>query len=88
MDVAGLQARELEQVVDQPTERAYVRGHQPQLVAHPLGLEDPVLQPFGDQLERGDRRAQVVRDRRHQFATSALLGRELDRHRLDIGGEQ
>ena len=95
VDVAGLQARELEQVVDQHAERVDVGSHPAQV--GPAGLRvlhDVVTNCVGEQAQRGDRRAQVVRHRGGQVAAGGLglvppglLLAELVDHRVGRRGE-
>ena len=54
-------------------------------VLAPLGvLDDLVVDRGGEQAERGDRRAQVVRDGGEELAPHALLALEPDDHRVDV----
>ena len=76
----GLQPGEVEEVVDQRAERAHVGVHAGRVLA-PLGvLDDLVVDRGGQQAERGDRRAQVVRDGGEELAPHALLALEADDH--------
>ena len=87
-DVARLQARQLEQVVDQCAERMHVRRDPPEvLTPHRRAGDDVVVDRIDEQAQRGERRAQVVRDRRDQPAPRALLTRERRDHRVDVGAE-
>jgi hypothetical protein len=88
VDLAGFQPRQFEQVVDQRAERADVGGDQEQLLADAFRFEDPVFEAFGDQSERGDWCAQVVRDGCDELAASSFFGCDLCHHRLDVGGER
>src|SRR5206468_3202005 len=79
---------ELEEIVDQHAQRAYVRGHAGEILAARGGVGDEVVADrLGDQLQRGDRRAQVVRDGGDQAAAGGRLGLELGDHRLDVSGD-
>ena len=50
--LAALQPRELEQVVDQRAERAHVRAHARRVVAAVLGVDDVVVDRVGEQPQR------------------------------------
>ena len=65
VDVAGLQPRQLEEVVDQRAQRVHVGRDPPEvLAAHRRVGDEVVVDRVDEQPQRGQRRAQVVRDRR------------------------
>ena len=72
VDVAGLDARQLEEVVDQRAQRADVGRHPAQVLRARLTVDEVVADGVGEQPQRGDRRAQVVRDRGDERAPRAL----------------
>ena len=92
VDVAGLEPRELEQVVDQDAQRVDVGAHPAQVAATGGGiLDDVVADGFREQAQRRDRRAQIMRDGRDQvppgglgLVAASLLLAELVDHR--VGG--
>ncbi len=91
LDVAGLQARELEEVFDQGRERGDVNGHLLEVAAPGIAIHEVVLDRVGQEPQRGERRAQIVGDGGDQVLSSRLrhvpLGlpiRELERHQ--VGG--
>ena len=83
LDVARLQPRQLEQVVDQPREHVDVRAHLPEIAAPGLRVDDVVADRLGEQPQRGDRRAQVMRHGGDQVAARGLGVAELADRRVD-----
>jgi hypothetical protein len=71
-DVARLQPRELEQIVDQALSASMWVRMRSQVGAPGLAVDDVVLHRVGEQPQRGDRRAQVVRDGRDEAAAGCL----------------
>ena len=77
LDVAGLQPRELEEVVDEGRQHVDVGAHLGEVAAARARVDDVVPDRLGEQPQRGDRRAQVVRDGRDQVAARGLRAVEL-----------
>ena len=84
--IAGLQARELEQVVDQRPDRD-VRRHAREVEAAGLVVEDVRPHRVDEQRQRRDRRAQVVRDGGDEVAARVLARHELVAHAVGGSGE-
>ena len=94
-DVAGLQTRELEQVVDHGAHRAHVDADPRDVFQARRSVDDVVGQRRAEQPQRGQRRADVVGDRGQQLAPGvlerrarvffALQGR---RQLLDVAGDE
>ena len=80
----GLDAGQLEQVVDQPGQPVGL-GHELQVVAVDLGRvgHDAVVERLGHGPDAGDRRAQVVAHPRHQLAAAVLEGALAVGHLVD-----
>ena len=86
-ELLGLQAREVEEVVDQRAEGAHVGVHARGVLA-PLGvLDDLVVDRGGQQAQRGDRGAQVVADGGEQLAPRAprVAARAMAAERAIVG---
>ena len=80
-DVAGLEPGQVEEIVDEAAQPAQVPVHALERDAS-LGVRDDLLaQGVGEQAQRGDRRAQIVRDRGQQRAAGLLLGGQAPGHR-------
>jgi hypothetical protein len=78
LDVARLQTRELEQVIDERRQAGDMAAHLPEVAPLCLLVDDVVADCVREQPQRRDRGAQVVRHRGDELA-ARLLGRvELD----------
>ena len=87
LELLRLQAGEVEEIVDQRAERAHVRVHAGGVLAPLGGLDDLVVDRGGEQAERGDRRAEVVRDGSEELAPHPLLAVQALDHRVDVAAD-
>ena len=77
---ARVDLRELEEIVDKPSERANLLAHGREVV---LGGDDPVLDRLEHRLQRGERRPQVVARPRDQLSACVEELLELSRHLVE-----
>ena len=83
--LAGLQAREVEQLRHEPAEPARLREHRAQRLG--VGLADAVDDVLEHRLQRADRRAQLVGDVRDEVAAQAVGLGELGGHAVERARE-
>jgi hypothetical protein len=79
--LAGLEAREVQQLGHEPAEAARLREHRAQRLG--IGLADPVDDVLEHRLQRPERRAQLVRDVGDQVASQAVGLGQLGRHPVE-----
>jgi hypothetical protein len=83
--LAGLQAREIEQLGDEPPEAARLLEHRAQRLG--IGFADAVDDVLEHGLQRAERRAQLVRDVGDEVAPQAVGLGQLGRHPVKRPGE-